>query len=209
MDRPLITPQLLREMREADLQAAHQEYADSLAAALPGYVTYDRLLRAMLRGEMHLVIGVRWVEGCELCRLDKLVRPRVQQHLDALLDPAHYSWSLGMSDDQMATLCLKEREPWWADVLRVHVQPSERALVAPLLKELADAGLIAPDNLCIRLDDARNLRVEWTGFHCDVTTHGKFFLYHDGWLVGGPLTGVPGEVAKKIRATVSQLIDTK
>lgn len=214
----LITPQLLHELREADMEAAHQEYAESLVSRLADCLTYEKVLKAMLRGQSDFKLDVLWVKGCQLARLEQLVRPAVQAHLDTLVDPAHYSWQLYKADLSIRLL-LTEREPWWAAALRSCSSRDCIELAMPLLKELSDAGLITPESLTIResgnaaalgsCDNSLpwNLVIEWTGFRCNILSSGKFYLYRDQTdrLVGTPLTGAPGEVAKTIRAAVVRL----
>lgn len=215
----LITPQLLRDLREADLAAAHQEFAESLLSSLPDYITYEKVLRAMQQGHMEFELPVVWVEGLQLERLDQLVRPAMQAHLDTLVDPAHYSWRLHR-EGQSIRLRLAERERWWDTALLAvcprHTDTCCCSLATPLLKELVDAGLITPDSL--RITEAfpvncdasweKGFFIEWTGFSCHVMSNGRFYLYQGARLVGTPLTGAPSGVAKTIRSTVTRLAAT-
>jgi hypothetical protein len=119
---PLITPELVNQLREQDETAAYEEMAESLLQHLPGAVTYSSVLKMLIAKEVTgLDLGMRWLPGTSITRLEKVACAGIEAHLGKIINLQRYQWGLDCRND-VIHLRLVGSDRWWNAHILTYLQ---------------------------------------------------------------------------------------
>jgi hypothetical protein len=106
--RPLITPDLLKQLRLEQKDEAYQPAARSVLTWLPYTLAYDIVLRQLLSECTQFDLRVTFQPGINLARLESACKDQVNTHLGTVVDLDRYRWQFvwGQKDHRGLHLAL-------------------------------------------------------------------------------------------------------
>lgn len=192
----LITPTLIKDLREKRHEQRYQEGADRLVEWLPQVLTYDDLLDGLLKGKTRFDIRYQLSQDdpdgpLDLEKLHAHCADRVSQFLGKYIDMQCYDWTFVSDNDRgnqvtRVALAITEVDGWWHFLLRdVNAPAQTKSHVRFLLEKLANGGIIKKDDVKMS-SSAITLYVAFHEFKCDFGFDGIVYVNHtDKKLSGG------------------------
>lgn len=178
----IITPTLLKQLREKRQKDRYQERASDLIGWLPQVLSYDKLLQGLMAGQprfdLIFQLSTDHPDGpLDLVRLRSLCHDEVTQFLSQFIDTQLYDWSLVANDSntvQCLSLVIREVDGWWYFLLRdLDVPERVKSMASLLLKRLE--YFLQQDDVGVS-SNALDLTIAFHGIRCEFEFDGHLII---------------------------------
>jgi hypothetical protein len=178
----IITPTLLKQLREKRQNERYQASASDLIKWLPEVLNYDKLLQGLMGGQTRFDLRFKSVTDhpdgpLDLIRLRSLCQDEVTQFLSQFIDTQFYDWSLAADNSttvQCLSLVLVEMDGWWHFLLRDLDVPERVKSMASLLLKRFDYFL-QKDDVSFS-NSALELTITFHGIRCEIEFDGYIII---------------------------------